>query len=166
MSGGAIAALILSSIAVGILIALLIVNVQQRNRDEELAQERDRMAAAQQAAQPPQQPLQQPIQQPPPVVVTPQPQPGAAPMPAPSPSQPPSTAPAPPSNAQLEVEVTSKLLDDQDLRTHPIDVKVSGGTAILNGEVATSDQKDKAEKIAQSVKGIHGVINNIVVKPE
>jgi hypothetical protein len=64
MSGGAIAALVIASIAVGILIAMLIVNTQQRNRDEELAQERDRMAAAQQSQ--PQQPLQQP-----PIVVTP-----------------------------------------------------------------------------------------------
>src|SRR4030095_516559 len=148
MSGGAIAALVLASIAVGILIAMLIVNTQQRNRDEELAQERDRLAAAQQAqqAQQPQQPFQQPLQQPP-IVVTPQPQPGTAPMPAPVASQPATAAIATPSSTQLEVDVTSKLLDDQDLRTHTIDVKVTGGTAVLSGEVPSDELKEQAEKI-------------------
>ena len=163
MSGGAIAALVIASIAVGILIAMLIVNTQQRNRDEELAQERDRMAAAQQSQQ--QQPLQQPIQQPP-IVVTPQAQPGTAPMPVPVPTQPAPAATAPPSSTQLEVDVTSKLLDDHDLRTHPIDVKVTGSTAVLSGEVPSDELKEQAEKIARTVKGIRGVINNIVVKPE
>ena len=161
MSGGAIAALVLASIAVGVLIAMLIVNIQQRNRDEELAQERERMAAAQQA-QPSQQPLQQPTQQPP-IVVTPQP--SATPVPVPVPSQPAPTT-APPSSTQLEVEVTSKFVDDQDLRTRALDVKVTGGTAVISGEVPTDELRDRAEKIARSVKGIRSVINSIVVKPE
>ena len=162
MSGGAIAALVLASIAVGVLIAMLIVNTQQRNRDEELAQERERMAAAQQA-QPSPQPLQQPIQQPP-IVVTPQP--SATPVPVPVPSQPAPAASAQPSSTQLEVDVTTKFLDDQDLRTHPLDVKVTGGTAVISGQVPTDELKDRAEKIARSVKGIRSVINSIVVKPE
>jgi len=160
MSGGAIAALILASIAVGVLIAMLIVNTQQRNRDEELAQERERMAAAQQA-QPSPQPLQQPTQQPP-VVVTPQ----APATPAPVPSQPGPAASAQPLSTQLEAEMTSKFLDDQDLRTYPLDVRVTGGTAVISGQVPTDELKDRAEKIARSVKGIRSVINNIVVKPE
>ncbi len=161
MSGGAIAALVLASIAVGVLIAMLIVNTQQRNRDDELAQDRERMAAAQQA-QPSPQPSQQPIQQPP-IVVTPQP--SATPVPVPVPSQPAPVATAP-SSTQLEVDVTSKFLDDQDLRTHPLDVKVTGGTAVLSGQVPTDELKDRAEKIARSIKGIRSVVNSIVVKPE
>ena len=160
MSGGAIAALVLASIAVGVLIAMLIVNTQQRNRDEELAQERDRMAAAQQA-QPSPQPLQQPVQQPP-IVVTPQP--SATPVPVPAPSAAP--AATQPSSTQLEVDVTSKFLDDQDLRTHALDVKVTGGTAVISGQVPTDELKDRAEKIARTVKGIRSVINSIVVKPD
>ena len=160
MSGGAIAALVLASIAVGVLIAMLIVNTQQRNRDEELAQERERMAAAQQA-QPSPQPLQQPVQQPP-IVVTPQP--SATPVPVPAPSAAP--AATQPSSTQLEVDVTSKFLDDQDLRTHALDVKVTGGTAVISGQVPTDELKDRAEKIARSVKGIRSVINSIVVKPD
>ena len=162
MSGGAIAALVLASIAVGVLIAMLIVNTQQRNRDEELAQERERMAAAQQA-QPSPQPLQQPIQQPP-IVVTPQP--SATPVPVPSPSQPAPAPSAQPSSTQLEVDVNTKFLDDQDLRTHALDVKVTGGTAVISGQVPTDELKERAEKIARSVKGIRSVINSIVVKPE
>jgi len=161
MSGGAIAALVLASIAVGVLIAMLIVNTQQRNRDEELAQDRERMAAAQQA-QPSPQPSQQPVQQPP-IVVTPQP--SATPVPVPVPSQPAPVATAP-SSTQLEVDVTSKFLDDQDLRTHPLDVKVTGGTAVLSGQVPTDELKDRAEKIARSIKGIRSIVNSIVVKPE
>ena len=161
MSGGAIAALVLASIAVGVLIAMLIVNTQQRNRDEELAQDRERMAAAQQA-QPSPQPSQQPVQQPP-IVVTPQP--SATPVPVPVPSQPPPVATAP-SSTQLEVDVTAKFLDDQDLRTHPLDVKVTGGTAVLSGQVPTDELKDRAEKIARSIKGIRSIVNSIVVKPE
>src|SRR5215475_5665153 len=161
MSGGAIAALVLASIAVGVLIAMLIVNTQQRNRDEELAQERERMAAAQQA-QPSPQPLQQPIQQPP-IVVTPQP--SATPVPVASPSQPAPAPSAQPSSTQLEVDVNTKFLDDQDLRTHALDVKVTGGTAVISGQVPTDELKERAEKIARSVKGIRSVINSIVVKP-
>jgi len=161
MSGGAIAALVLASIAVGVLIAMLIVNTQQRNRDEELAQDRERMAAAQQT-QPSPQPSQQAIQQPP-IVVTPQP--SATPVPVPVPSQPAPVATAP-SSTQLEVDVTAKFLDDQDLRTHPLDVKVTGGTAVLSGQVPTDELKDRAEKIARSIKGIRSVVNSIVVKPE
>jgi osmotically-inducible protein OsmY len=159
MSGGAIAALVLASIAVGVLITMLITNNQQRNSEEQLAQERARTAAAEQAAS-------QPNQQPP-IVVTPQTQPGTVPMPVPvpAPSQPaPSTST--PTNTQLEVEVNSKLLDDPDLRTHPLDVKVSAGTAVLSGSVPTDDLKARAEQLARTVKGIRGVINGIVVKPE
>ena len=159
MSGGTIAALVLASIAVGVLITMLIMNNQQRNSDEQLAQERARSAAAEQAAS-------QPTQQPP-IIVTPQTQPGTVPLPVPVPvpSQPaPSTAT--PTNTQLEVEVNSKLLDDQDLRTHPLDVKVSAGTAVLSGYLPNDELKARAEQLARTVKGIRGVINSIVVKPD
>jgi osmotically-inducible protein OsmY len=159
MSGGTIAALVLASIAVGVVITMLILNNQQRNSDEQLAQERARSAAAEQAAS-------QPTQQPP-IIVTPQSQPATIPMPVPvpAPSQPaPSTAT--PTNTQLEVEVNSKFLDDKDLRIHPIDVTVSAGTAVLSGSLPNEELKTRAEQLARTVKGIQTVINSIVVKPE
>src|SRR4029453_5963101 len=101
-----------------------------------------------------------------PLCFPPPPHPATAPLPVPVPSHPAPAATAPPSSTQLEVDVTSKLLDDHDLRTHPIDVKVTGSTAVLSGEVPSDELKEQAEKITRTVKGVRGVINNIVVKPE
>jgi len=160
MSGGAITALVLAAIAAAVVITMLIMNNQQRNSDEELAQERARTAAAQQAQ------AQQPSQQPP-VLVVPQSQPSTVPVPVPVPSQPaPSTSATAPTSTELEIDINSKLLDDQDLRSYPIDVKVTGGTAMLRGHVPNDELKTRAEKLARTVKGVRSVINSIVVKPE
>ncbi|SRR6266404_3749362 len=160
MSGGAITALVLAAIAAAVVITMLVMNNQQRNSDEELAQERARNAAAQQAQ------AQQPSPQPP-VLVVPQSQPSTVPVPVPVPSQPaPSTSAAAPTSTELEIDINSKLLDDQDLRSYPIDVKVTGGTAMLRGHVPNDELKTRAEKLARTVKGVRGVINSIVVKSE
>lgn len=161
MSGGAIAALVLAAIAAAVVITMLIINNQQSNTEDQLAQERARTAAAQQAtSQQPSQPSQQA-----PVIVMPS-QPSTVQQ-VPVPSQPaPAATPTAPTSTELEVDVNSKLLDDQDLRSSSIDVKVSGGTAMLSGRVPTEDLKTRAEKLARTVKGIRSVINNIVVKPE
>lgn len=163
MSGGAVAALVLAAIAAAVVITILILNSQQRNNDEQLAQERARAAAAEQAN------TQQPAQQQPPVIVMPQNQPSAVPVPVPSQSAPPAaTTPAAtaPTNSEIELNVTSKFLDDQDLRSAEIDVKVSGGTAVLSGHTANADLKARAERLAKTVKGVHNVVNNIVVRAE
>jgi type II secretory pathway pseudopilin PulG len=160
MSGGAITALVLAAIAAAVVITMLVMNNQQRNSDEELAQERARTAAAQQAQ------AQQPSQQPP-VLVVPQSQPSTVPVPVPVPSQPaPSTSATAPTSTELEIDINSKLLDDQDLRSYPIDVKVTGGTAMLRGHVPNDELKTRAEKLARTVKGVRSIINSIVVKPE
>lgn len=160
MSGGAVAAIVLAAIAAAVVITMLILNNQQRNTEEELAQERARTVAAQQV------PAQQPVQQQP-VIVMPPSQPSTVQVPVPAPSQPTAAAtPTTPSSTELEVDVNSKLLDDQDLRSSSIDVKVSGGTATLSGQVSSEELKTRAERVAKTVKGIRSVINNIVVKPE
>ena len=160
MSGGAITALVLAAIAAAVVITMLIMNNQQRNSDEELAQERARNAAAQQAQ------AQQPSQQPP-VLVVPQSQPSTVPVPVPVPSQPaPSTPAAAPTSTELEIDINSKFLDDPDLRSYPIDVKVAGGTAMLSGHVPNDGLRTRAEKLAKTVKGIRSVTNSIVVKPD
>src|SRR5437867_2632294 len=159
MSGGAITALVLAAIAAAVVITMLIMNNQQRNSDQELAQERARNEAAQQAQ------AQQPSPQPP-VVVMPQ-SPSTVPVPAPAPSQPaPSTTTTAPTSTELEIDINSKLLDDQDLRSYPIDVKVTGGSAMPRGLVPNDELKTRAEKLARTVKGVRSVINSIVVKPE
>jgi len=89
------------------------------------------------------------------------------PVPVPVPSQPaPATSATLPTSTELEIDINSKLLDDQDLRSYPIDVKVTGGTAMLRGHVPNDELKTRAEKLARTVKGVRSVINSIVVKPE
>jgi hypothetical protein len=157
LSGGEVAALMLAAIAVGVVIAMLILNIQQRNRDEEMAQERARLSAEQANAQQ--------SQQPPVIVMPPQSQPGVAPVPVPGPTPAPSSATTP-TSTELEVEVGSKFLDDPELRPHSVVVQVSGGVAMLSGSVPSDDLKTRAQDLAKSVKGIRSVINGIVVKPE
>ncbi len=157
MSGTAVAALIIAVIAAAAVITMLIMNNQQKTSDEQLAQERARTAIAQQ--QPQTAPQSQ--QQPPVIVTVPQSQPAVVP---PAPSQP-AAAPAPRTSTEVEIDVTSRLLDDSDLHSYPIDVKVSGGTATLSGHVPSSDLKVRAGKLARTVKGVGSVINNIVVQP-
>ena len=165
LSGGAIAALVIAGIAIAVLITLLIMNNQQRDHEQELAMERARADAAQRAAEQP--PTAQPPAAQPPVVVMQPSQPTVVPVPAPSqpaPAAAPSTSST--SSVSVEVDVTTKMLDDPDLRTHPIDVKVDNGTATLSGELPSEELKAKAEKVALSVKGIRRVKNNITVKAE
>lgn len=158
MSGGEVAALVLAAIAAAVVITMLIVNSQQKNIDDQLAQERARTAAAQQATS--QQPVQ-PAQQPQVVIV-----PSSA-MPAPTAPAPSAASPveAAPSNAQVEIDVTSKLLDDSELRAYPIDVKVAERTAVLSGQVPNDDLKSRAEQLARSVRGVAKVINTMTVRP-
>jgi len=153
MSGGVVAALVLSSIALAVLITLLIMTNQQRSTDEQLAQERARAAEAQQ--QPPQQ--QQPS-----VVVVPQSPTTAGPAQAPA-SEP--SAAGAPTNTEIEIDVRSRLLDDQELKALPIEVKASGGVVTLGGDVPNEKLKLQAERLAGKVKGVRSVINNIVVEP-
>lgn len=154
MSGGAIAALVLAAIATAVVITMMVLNSQQRDAEDQLAEERARTAAAQQTAQ--QQQPQQPQQ---PVVVTvPQPQTAVVPAPSPSPAD------IAPTSASIEIDISSKLLNDSELRSSIIDVKVVGGIASLSGHVATEELKRRAELIARTVKGVRNVTNDIVVQ--
>jgi hypothetical protein len=160
MSGVAVAALVVAAITVAVVITMLIINSQQRNSDEQLAQERARTTAAQQM---PTQPApQQPI-----IVNMPPSQPAtvALPYPGSGPAQPPPIeAKTAPSNASVEIDVTSRLQNDQELRTYAIDVRVTGGTATLSGNVPDEDLKKRAGKLARAVSGVQSVINDIAVR--
>lgn len=157
MSGGAIAALVVAGITVAVVIAMLIFNSQQHENDAELAQERARTAAAQQ--QPGQPSQSQPV-----IVTVPSSQPAMVPVPYPVPASQPAATDIAPTSTQLEIDVNSKLLNDQDLRPALLDVKVSGGIATLSGRVTNEDLKMRAEKLAMTVKGVRGTINNIIVQ--
>ena len=159
MSGVAVAALVIAGITAAVVITMVFLNSQQRNSDEQLAQERARTAAAQQTqGQQPQQP----------VILMPSSQPAILPVPYPvaAPSQPaPSDARTEPSSASVEIDVTSRLQNDEPLRSYAIDVKVTDGTAILSGNVPDEGLKTRAEKLAKTVKGVRSLINDIAVRP-
>jgi hypothetical protein len=159
MSGGAVAALVVAAITAAVVITMLIINSQQRSTDDQLAQERARTAAAQQMPA-------QPAQQQPVIVNMPPSQPATAavPNPVPAPAPPPIEVRTAPSSASVEIDVTSRLQNDEELRTYAIDVKVSGGTTTLSGNVPDEDLKRRAGKLARSVNGVQNVINNIAVR--
>src|ERR1041384_3745500 len=163
MSGGAVAALVIAAIAAAVVITLLIMNNQQKATEDELAQERARSAAAQQATS--QQPVQQPAQpaQQPQVVVVPSTTPSS---PAPTPSATPAPVETAPSSAQIKIDVTSKLLDDGDLRTHPVDVKVTGPTALLRGQLPSEALKSGAAELAGWVRRRVRLISTRCVRPQ
>jgi hypothetical protein len=152
----AVAALVVTAITATV-ITMLIINRQQRNSDEELAQERARTAAAQQ--QPPQQQ---------PVIVTMPSQPAIVPEPHPVPGlaqSVPIDARTTPSSTSIEIEVTSRLQTDEQLRPHVIDVRVTGRTAVLSGHVPDEELKKRAERIARTVRQVHSIKNDIAVRP-
>ena len=162
MSGVAVAALVVAAIAAAVVITMLILNSQQKRSDDLLAQERARTAAAQQApAQPA--PQQQPL-----ILTLPASQPATVAVPSPvvtAVQPPPSYKDSAPSNAALEIDVTSLLQNDPELRTYALDVKVADGTAILNGNVSDEALKQLAGKLAGTVHGIRRVVNDIEVRP-
>jgi osmotically-inducible protein OsmY len=80
---------------------------------------------------------------------------------------------APPINesARLEqqdsaeaVQIKVQLLEAPDLAGSAIDVDLEGDRAILGGFVETSQQRDRAEAIAQDHDQVKTVENNIIVK--
>jgi osmotically-inducible protein OsmY len=154
MSRVAVAALVASGITVAVVIIMMIVNTQQRNRDEALAQERAKTAAAQVLAQPEQQPSVIPSMSPsvPAIVASPS-------RPGPLYSRPVL------STTSIEIDVTSRLQNDELLRPYAVNVTVTGGIATLSGNVPDLDLKKRAEKLARAVKAVQSVVNDIVVRP-
>lgn len=161
ISGVAIAALVVAGITAAVLVTMILVNSQQRNSDQELAQEKAKTLAAQQTTA-------QASQQPPVIVTQPSSQPAtlAVPYPVPGPLQAtPGEAKSLNSSVYLEIDVTSRLQKDEELRPYIIDVKVTSGTALLTGQVPNEDLKQRAEKLALEVNGVQSVKNDIAIKP-
>ena len=160
MSGGAVAAIVLSAIAAAVLLTLLFTS----NRSDSEA-ELERTEPVQTV------PAQQPPPQPPVVVTVPQPQtpPSTVTVPVPVPVPAPSASGQSSSNqavtdTSIEVDVISKLTEDPELRSHPINVKFDKGTVTLSGLVPREGLKARAEIVAKSVKGVTRVVNEITVQ--
>ncbi|WP_346795837.1 BON domain-containing protein [Halomonas sp. Bachu 37] len=62
------------------------------------------------------------------------------------------------------VQIKAWLLEAPDLAGSAIDVDLDGDRAILSGFVETSEQRERAEAIAQEHEQINTVENNITVK--
>lgn len=63
-----------------------------------------------------------------------------------------------PKDADLQITIQQKQVTG-------VIVSVKEGVATLNGTVANSDDKQKAEEIAKNEKGVKSVINNLVLPP-
>ena len=62
-------------------------------------------------------------------------------------------------------ESESFLFDDGRLDACDIEVKVDAGEVTLNGQVASREDKRRAEDVAESVSGVRHLQNNLRVRP-
>ena len=60
--------------------------------------------------------------------------------------------------------VKTKLVAEKPSNLTKIDVDVTNGTVYLNGAVDSAEQKTRVEQLAQSVKGVKSVVNNLQVR--
>src|SRR5213078_2702852 len=67
-------------------------------------------------------------------------------------------------DATIETKITKALTDDADLGAANITVTVINGKATLIGAVKTPDLKARAERLVNSIKGVKGVDNKIMVE--
>lgn len=81
----------------------------------------------------------------------------------PAPSAPAAT-PAPPTDADFESRINKALLEDAQLGSLGISVTVVNGRATLTGTVASDDLRNRAARVASTVRGVRGVDNKIVVE--
>jgi len=69
----------------------------------------------------------------------------------------------PVSDDQISDEVRIKLSSDPVVKGGGLTADVKNGVVTLAGTVSEQRQKDKAGKLAKSVKGVKSVVNNITV---
>ncbi len=71
-----------------------------------------------------------------------------------------------PSNGELENRIESALLLDPYVERYDINIDAYSGLVYLTGQVNTSFEKHQAAVVAEGVKGVTEVINNITFKEE
>jgi osmotically-inducible protein OsmY len=62
-------------------------------------------------------------------------------------------------------EVMEKLLDDEWVSSHFIDVETNAGIVTLTGPVNNLLEKERAPEVASTVKGVRAVVNRVTVRP-
>jgi len=65
---------------------------------------------------------------------------------------------------QIANAVDQMLLSDSEMVNHMIDVKVNDGIVTLSGTVNQLMAKERAVKIAETIRGVRGVVNTIELK--
>lgn len=61
-------------------------------------------------------------------------------------------------------QVRLKLASDPDVRGGALDVQVKDGVVTLKGRVDKEAYKQRAEKLTKKVKGVKGVVNQLLVE--
>lgn len=69
-------------------------------------------------------------------------------------------------DAWLDGKLESALLFNQHLNSFSIDTDVKNGVAYLSGVVESDIDRDLAGEIAESIKGVHNVENQLVIDKE
>jgi hypothetical protein len=174
-SVGVIAAVALTAIAATVIIMLFLTNPSDDSDSTNINLRASAPAQPTPYSQVPvivQTPMTQPtpiiIQQPAPVIVAPPP--AAA---EPSTAAPPSSTAAPPAptagsasdDLALQQKVDRLFADDREVASANVFATVVDGRVRLTGTVASEAVKQRAERLAYSVKGVLGVDNKITVTP-
>jgi hyperosmotically inducible periplasmic protein len=66
-------------------------------------------------------------------------------------------------DATVTSAVKSQLVMDKAANLTRVDVDTNRGVVYLNGTVESSEQKQRAEELAERVKGVNKVVNNLQV---
>ena len=156
MSSAMVAVLVIVSVAVvGLLVLFLTMRMQTDANDNANLASRE---------QPPQTTVvQQPAQQPPVIVQAPAPATQTAPIIDNPPASTGGTTPGAPDDGAIQAAIAKSLQKDPTLSALGIIATVTGGRVTLTGTVRDVQLKDKAERLARTVKGVKAVDNQIVV---
>lgn len=65
----------------------------------------------------------------------------------------------------LTSEIKVKLTDERLVNLTRVSVKTERGVVYLTGFVGTPEERNRAVQIAQNVKGVREVVNNLEVRP-
>jgi osmotically-inducible protein OsmY len=66
---------------------------------------------------------------------------------------------------EITWEVMARLIEDEWVNSHFIEVETEGGIVTLSGPVEDLLSKERAAEVAQAVKGVRGVNNRIKIIP-
>jgi hyperosmotically inducible periplasmic protein len=69
-------------------------------------------------------------------------------------------------DSAITAKIKSKMIGDQTVKAHEINVDTFQGNVQLNGFVDNDNQRSRAEQIARDTKGVVSVQNNLQLRPE